>query len=284
MSEQLWKKHFKEKYGEFTVKKLNGGYTNQTFLLEGTDPLLVAKIASSLNSDIKNEVNCLKLIAKTGLSPVVHDFITSGESFITVMNFLEGTNGQSVLDNDKTERTKELYRQLGKSLAKDIHSERYRFQSEGINESNLQEMDLELSFVPDDLIESSREILFHTKDSKKEWVLTHGDYGIHNVLFTENQGLSVLDWEWAEWANPLADISWVCWFTSLHYPKHSTSLNNLFLKEYQKHSSLSITPEALKGFAVYKVWKVLYRIENAPQSVQKEWTRRLNWTLDTEFI
>jgi hypothetical protein len=43
LTEQLLKKQLKNKYGDFSLIRLTGGYTNATFLLEGTYPLLLLK-------------------------------------------------------------------------------------------------------------------------------------------------------------------------------------------------------------------------------------------------
>jgi len=283
LTEQVLRKYLEDKYGDFTPVRLTGGYTNETFLLNGTNPLLVVKVANSFNEDIQNEINCLKMAQETGIVPKIYDLIKTNSHQITVMEYRKGTNGQSILDNKDIERTKELYKSIGKLLSKYIHSIKYNFSSNGIKECNLLELNLNLDFVPDTLINNSKEILREIKDTKEEWVLVHGDYGMHNVLYTDNNNLTVLDWEWSEWANPLTDIGWVCWFTKLHYPEHADILNHLFIEEYKKHNVVHLSPKILKAYCVYKVWKVLHKVKNAPLEVQQEWIRRLKWTLETDI-
>ncbi len=278
------KKHLVDQYGDFTLVRLTGGYTNETFLLKGTTPPLVAKVASSLTPDIHNEINCLKKMTHTGIAPKVYDVFKERNVHITILEYREGQNGQSLLDHHDIDRTNDLYRFLGKTLSKDIHSQKYTFTSDGIRTCNLHELNINLDFVPKDLIRDSKEILEKLHDQQEDWVLTHGDYGMHNVLFTANNQLTVLDWEWSEWANPLIDIGWVCWFTHLHYPEHAKRLNALFLKEYQTHAKIDLSAEKVKGYCVYKVWKILMKVQHAPQQVQQEWIRRLKWTIETDII
>jgi thiamine kinase-like enzyme len=284
LTEQILKKHLTDKYGDFTPVRLTGGYTNETFILNGTRPLLVVKVANSFNDDMQNEINCLSITEQTGVVPKVYDFIQANHVQITVMEYREGTNGQTILDNNDLERTKELYKSLGKSLSESIHSRKYNFTSNGIRECDLHELNLNLDFVPEILIQNSKEILGKINDTKEEWVLTHGDYGMHNVLYTANNSLTVLDWEWSEWANPFTDIGWVCWFTKLHYPEHANLLNSLFIEEYKSNTLVLLSSEKLKAYCVYKVWKVLNKVKNAPQEVQQEWIRRLKWTIETDVI
>lgn len=284
LTEKVLKKHLKEKYGDFSLVRLTGGYTNDTFLLNGTLPPLVVKVTNKFNEDIENEINCLNLIQETGVTPKIYELIETDALQIIVMEYRKGINGQSILDNNELERTKELYKNLGASLAKRIHSIKYNYTSSGIRECTFNEFYLSLDFVPEFLIANSMEILQNINDNEEEWVLTHGDYGIHNVLYTDTNTLTVLDWEWSEWANPLTDIGWVCWFTKLHYPEYADSLNLLFIKEYKINNPIHLSPEVLRSYCVYKVWKVLHKVKKAPQEVQEEWIRRLKWTIETDIF
>lgn len=178
MNEQVYS-YLKNKYGNFTPVRLIGGYTNETFLLNGLTPSLVVKVANSLNKDIPNEINCLKITQKTGLVPRIYEFANIDNFQITVMEYRQGKNGQSILDNNDIERTKELYRILGSSLSNSIHTRKYNFVSYGIRQSNVNNINLNLDFVPEILVHKSKDILRKVNDDPKEWVLTHGDYGIH---------------------------------------------------------------------------------------------------------
>ncbi|MCM3767641.1 phosphotransferase family protein [Neobacillus niacini] len=283
MNEKIIKKHLNEKYGDFKLERLTGGYTNETFLLKSeSQPPLVIKLAHSLNKDIENEINCLKLMQDTGVTPKIYDVINTDRFQIIVMEYRNGQNGQSILDSKEQERAEELYKRLGASLAKNIHSKIYEEALE-IKASDFAELNLDLDFVPEDLIGTSKDILLRINDSQEEWVLTHGDYGVHNVLYTDSNTLTILDWEWAEWANPITDIAWVCWFTKLHFPEYAEVLNPLFMEEYKQHSPIHISPQSLKGYCVYKVWKVLHKVQHAPKEVQQEWIRRLRWTVETDL-
>ncbi|HLO11626.1 MAG TPA: aminoglycoside phosphotransferase family protein [Pseudoneobacillus sp.] len=284
MTEKLLIGQLTNTYGKFAPIRLTGGYTNETFLLEGIQPPLVAKVSNTFNKDIENEINCLKLMQETGIVPGLYESFQTDNQQITVIEYCEGKNAQSIMDNGDLEKTSEIYKLLGNTLAKNIHAQKYTFNSKGIRECNVNEILFNLEFVPQELINVSKEMMGSLTDRKEDWVLTHGDYGVHNVLFSPNNSLTVLDWEWSEWANPLTDVAWVCWFTGLHYKEWANQLTSLFVEEYKKYNPINLPGKKLKGYCVYKVWKVLHKVKNAPIEVQEEWIRRLNWTLETDIF
>ncbi|KGE18075.1 phosphotransferase family protein [Paenibacillus wynnii] len=266
--------------------RLTGGYTNLTFLMEGSEPL-VAKVAGLQNHDTENEVNCLEFLKASAIAPIIHDVLEFSNERVLVMDYRPGVNGQSILDSGSLERALVLYRSLAQLLATKIHTHALGADPHGIRKSNAEQirsLELDLGFVPRHLVDQSKTILAELDVNEQNWVLTHGDYGSHNILIDDDNNLNVLDWEWAEWGHPLNDVGWVVWFTKLHYPQLALVLNKAFVEEYIVHSALkSISPHQLKSGNVYKVWNILSRLQNAPPNVQAEWIRRLEWTLDTDF-
>ncbi len=266
------------------VAQLDGGYTNKTFLLEGTSPLLVAKVTGLLYPDTLNEINALRFLEKSRFTPIIHDVLEIADMAIVVMEYRAGINGQSILDAGNVDRMKTVYRQLGQFLAARIHLNRLDASDHGIRKSNIEQMklSLEAEFIPESLIRQSKIVLSSMEDNEQNWVLTHGDYGPHNTL-TDDITFSVLDWEWAEWGNPLNDVAWVCWFAKLHYSEIAPVLNRTFIEEYTSHNPIPITPNQLKASSVYKAWNVINRVRHAAPEVKKEWLRRLEWTLNSDF-
>lgn len=267
------------------VVRLNGGYTNMTFLLEGTSPLLVAKITGLLYPDTLNEINSLNLLVKSGITPIVHDVLEIANMSIVLMEYRKGANGQSILDSGNLDQMKIVYKQLGQFLAKQIHSKPLAASDYGIRKSNIEKLklNLEAEFVSENLIKQSSIVLLSIDDNEQNWVLTHGDYGPHNILTDDENNFSVLDWEWAEWGNPLNDVAWVCWFTKLHYSQLAPILNRTFIEEYTSHNPIPITPDQLKALSLYKAWNVIYRVRHASPEIKKECVRRLEWTLNSDF-
>ena len=120
-----------------------------------------------------------------------------------------GVNGQYILDSGNLEHAQTLYKNLGQVLASQIHSKSLNASQHGIRKSAtaMLKSKLEAEFVPENLIGQSSIVLSSMNDNEQNWVLTHGDYGSHNILFDLENNFTVLDWEWAEWGNPLHDVA-----------------------------------------------------------------------------
>ncbi|WP_145410622.1 phosphotransferase family protein [Paenibacillus xylanexedens] len=261
-----------------TLTELTGGYTNKTLLLGGSDPLVVAKIFNINNKDARNEINILNLLNSSSVTPSIHDFIEDDTSLYIIMDYIQGINGQRVLDSNDMDKAREIYRLLGSHLSSEIHAIQWKDHASELPIIELEDDSLDsLDFVPIDLKNEVKRILnVHVMHDVK--TIIHGDYGPHNTILTEDS-LVVIDWEWAGWGNPLQDISWVVWFVHFYYPDAAAELSSIFLKAYRMHSPLIITEELIKAFALSRVINILKRIKNADINVQKEWLRRLEWTL-----
>lgn len=191
--------------------RLTGGYTNIVFLMEGTSPLLVAKVTRLIDPDTWNEISCLNFLKKSGITPMIHDVLEISNMSIILMDYRNGVNGQSILDSADLEPAQILYKNLGRMLALQIHTKSLNDSQHGIRKSNIAMLKskLEAEFVPENLIRQSSIVLSTVEDNEQNWVLTHGDYGAHNILLdTENEG-TVLDWEWSEWGNAEVQTEWV---------------------------------------------------------------------------
>ncbi|MEK4046110.1 phosphotransferase [Paenibacillus sp. FSL H8-0048] len=268
------------------LERLTGGYTNLTYLMAGAEPPLVAKITNMSNEDTLNEVEVMRLVQGSCDTPVVHEVAEMDGMRIIIMDCMQGRNAQSVLDARDWSRAERIYSRMGQLLAAQIHSRPYQPQETEIrlsNRSALSQVIQKLEFVPAALGRQSLHFLSAAEAGELPWVLTHGDYGVHNLLCEPDDLLHVLDWEWAEWGSPLNDVAWVCWFTKHHYPVQSMLLNTAFLQGYLSVNPLSFTPQQMKAASLYRVWNILHRLQIAPKEVQREWVRRLEWTLDEDF-
>lgn len=59
-------------------------------------------------------------------------------------------------------------------------------------------------------------------------------------------------------------------------PLNMRKLNRLFIKEYKINNPIHLSPEVLRAYFVYKLWKVLHKV--------KEWIRRLKWMIETDIF
>lgn len=266
------------KFENVKLKRLTGGYTNNIFLLEGSLPSVIAKVSNKVNDDGMTEISSLNLLRETKITPKMHDYFESDGYLFILMDYIQGLNSQSYLDDRDVNKSTEVYKLLGKHLAEDIHCIKRMSSNLYLPTINLINIDLEsLNFIPQPLINEVRSILNIYCD--EDYVLIHGDYGPHNAISSQAT-LHIVDWEWAGWGHPLQDISWVVWFVHLHYPKFAKDLSRIFLQAYRSHSNISISEEQIRAFAVSRIINIMGRISNASIDVQKEWIRRLQWTLN----
>jgi aminoglycoside phosphotransferase len=269
-----------EKYG--AAGRLSGGYTNLAYKIK-TNPPLVAKIASLSNEDLLNEANALQVLHGKVPTPKYIDDHSLESSFILVTSYERGENGQSILDTGDMAKAEAVFKNMGLVLANLIHSHAYTDGSLKLRKAKVLEP-ASLDFVPQPLVEKSRTFFPLLSTDMNEWVLSHGDYGSHNILFDSDGKITVIDWEWTEWFHPLVDIAWTLWNTKLHYPHMADRLNQAFLKAYQSVRPLAYTEPLIKAYVLYKIWHLLNRLHHADAAVQNNWVSRLDWTLRTNIL
>lgn len=273
-----------KKYGPVEPIRLTGGFTNATYLLHGTNPALVAKVANLSNLDIENESRALLFLKDSTHTPRIVDMVSEKGSRIVITQFLEGENGQAVLDTGDVHRSENLFKEMGRCLADGVHARLYEGNRQNLRLGNLYGSSDSLDFAPRALLMGCHEVLDRLDAPLEEWVLTHGDFGAHNVLVKSGRPLTVIDWEWAEWFHPLVDLAWVCWNTKLHYPAIADRLNHAFLQSYQSRKPINFEADTLKAFALYKLRNILFRMQNADRQTQEKWIHRLEWTLNSEIL
>jgi len=274
-------KRITDKYG--SVDPLTGGFTNMTYLIKSRKPL-VAKIAAFSNEDLLNEKTALHHLKETALVPEFVDILTEETPFILITSFEEGMNGQAILDAGNMERANSLFYKMGERLARDIHFYHFKDHKTPLRQGGWTFFP-KIPFVSQDLINKSRPYMDVINDNPAEWVLTHGDYGAHNILFHSGDQLKVIDWEWSEWFHPLVDIAWTCWNTKLHYADIADPLNQTFIRAYKSVNPLpSITDEEIKAYALYKIWNILKRIPYDDKATIEKWSTRMQWTFSAKII
>jgi aminoglycoside phosphotransferase (APT) family kinase protein len=269
-----------ERYGR--MRRLTGGFTNAAYLLQDTTPNLVAKVAALSNQDLLNEKNVLGFLGENTFAPQYVDTFSVDSAFILVTTFKEGDNGQGILDTGDMKRATNLFYKMGICLARNIHS--MPFEGETASLRMGKPVSTRLDFVPKDLQAQSEAYLKQINWDPSTWVLTHGDYGSHNILFGDNDQFTVIDWEWTEWFHPLVDIAWACWNTKLHYPDIADTLNQTLMNAYQSVTPLDCTDDDIKIYVLYKIWNILNRVQNADKDTQEKWISRLKWTFTTKII
>lgn len=280
--------YLRGKFGNIHFKPATFSGTNQIYLLEGTTPLRVAKIAGLSSGDIFNEYECSRFIEDSGLAPKSESIDDIDGSTVLIMEGRPGKNLlEIILELSSTDWRESLpfYRRLGSWLTT-IHKHRY------CADYNIRSSELErikdilwsIAFVPEEVARASYEAICRIDENQAEWVLTHGDYGAHNILFSETGEVSIIDWEFGEWNHPLSDIANVHFWTHLHFPENAHERCQSFVERYRSQLPLAFSGELVRSYSIYRIWFILLRVEELPGQVKAEWVRRLRWTLQHDFI
>jgi thiamine kinase-like enzyme len=203
---------------------------------------------------------------------------------------MEARRGQNlleiILELNRTawRETLPYYWKLGDWLAR-IHTYHY-LPGNNIRSSELQHVKEVLwsaAFVPEEVRRQSYEVLNRIEERETEWVLTHGDYGVHNVLVSEAGEASVIDWEFGEWNDALNDVANVHFWTHLHFPETAKERCRSFLEGYTSQRPMRLSAGLLRSYCIYRIWVILLRVGKLPEEVKDEWVRRLRWALQHDF-
>jgi aminoglycoside phosphotransferase (APT) family kinase protein len=91
---------------------------------------------------------------------------------------------------------------------------------------------------------------------QSRWGLVHGDYRTGNLLFKDNGIVGVLDWESADWGDPIADLGYLC------APPHvidglacGLASNEAMVASYEKHAGVAVDARTLDFYRLMATLK-----------------------------
>jgi len=256
-----------KKFKDVELIKLEGGYNHNTIFLKGSNPSVIAKIFNKNSPDAKTEFNVLYSLNNSNISPKVYDLFEDDSNMYIIMEYIQGTNGQIFLDNGDLNKSREIYKLLGKYLSTKIHSVKQISGHSNIPMIKMENMDIDsFQFIPEIMKDKIKHFL--KTETSNETTLIHGDYGPHNTI-VYNDSMTIIDWEWAGWSKPEFDIAWVIWFVHLHYPKFCLELSKIFIEEYSLHNKIEINNNVIKKYSLYKVLNILNRTINLDENIKK---------------
>ncbi|WP_297633280.1 phosphotransferase [uncultured Clostridium sp.] len=268
------------KYKNISLKPLLGGYTNEVFLLKNPTLSLVVKVSQLSNVDSCTEYICLNLLTHFKWIPKIKENFKFKENNVLIMDYIDGINGQTYLGNNNIHTSEKIYKLLGEHLAQ-VHSINLLDSSVSLPSFKLSDIDItKLKCLPSKSFNEVQQFLSIYEEDN--YVLTHGDFGCHNSILTDDS-LYIIDWEWAGLGNPLLDISWVVWLFKFHYPNFSNILPQIFIQSYRENSPQTIDLSKIKSYALFKIISIINKIPISNSISFNEWIKRLHWTLKTDF-
>ncbi|NCC31417.1 MAG: hypothetical protein EOM24_05240, partial [Chloroflexia bacterium] len=220
-----------------SIRPTFGGFSNLSLALcIGTTPcVLKAAEHPDKRHDLRHEATILRLLAGRRLGAPTYLALLDDDAWsILVMRRRPGLPGLRFVGRPAADLIP-IYRALGHKLARlhqhtptdsQIPSTEQRTIHVEIGNLGSQLAELPL---PDTLARSLSAAIAHPVWKPTAPRLIHGDAGLHNLLWGA-RGLSLLDWEWAGWADPRLDLAWVDW--TIRFRQLPRVLWEVFLERY----------------------------------------------------
>lgn len=259
---------FGETHGLKSFRRLSGGASQETWLLEGEKHSAILRRApgggdgtavSSTAIGLAAEAKLIQAAGAAGVPvPNVLHVLTDedGLGLGFLMTRVEGeTIARPILRNPEFSETRaKLAAQCGAAIA-DIHSidldglpPELKL-SDGLAQITQYE-DIYRSFdVPRPVFELAFQWLKANAPDPLETVLVHGDFRLGNLMIDESGLVAVLDWELAHRGDRREDIAWIC-VNSWRFGQSQNrvggfgQLNDL-LDTYNETTGLEITPSQI---------------------------------------
>ena len=269
--------------GDFAAT--TGGFSNLTVIASIGGQRCVIKAATTAlkRADVRREAALLRLLPASTLPiPRLLALAEDEEWTIAVTGWLAGEHGLAVLER-APEQLEALYRALGLLLANihrtPISAPTHAPQLEDrIHHALARLPALELE---SDLRAALLEALEHPIWRAQPYGLTHGDAGLHNLLW-DGRITALLDWEWAGWGTPLLDLAWLYW--TIQWRRLPPVLWHSFLAGYGSGPALAngFAPDEMRALALGQIASILVRVQGQT-AAWDEWQRRLRWTIGIAF-
>ena len=257
-----------------------GGFSHQSaYVTIGEEPCVVkAASISHRRMALRREARILQVLSGSSLPAPAPIALAEDDGWtVEVQRFVAGTPGLQLLAETPGDLG-QIYESLGRLLAA-IHS------------APLASMDMELrcdqastalAALPDLALDAGLCTELSASLAHPAWnpvapCLTHGDAGLHNLLW-DRRITALLDWEWAGWGQPLLDLAWVYW--TIRWRSLPGQLWISFLRAYGPGPAVAGADlsGSLRALALGQVASILVRSRDEP-AAWAEWLRRAHWTL-----
>jgi len=262
-----------------------GGFSNLTAITTIGAQRCVIKAATTplKRADVRREATLLQLLHTSDLPiPRLLALVEDDAWTVAATGWLAGAHGLAVLER-APEQLEALYHALGLLLA-NIH--RTPVSAPTLAPQLADRRCDALARLPALGLESALraallEGLEHSIWRTQPQGLTHGDAGLHNLLW-DGRITALLDWEWAGWGTQLLDLAWLYW--TIQWRRLPPALWHSFLAGYDAGPGLanSATPGEIRALVLGQIASILVRVHGQPV-VWEEWQRRLRWTIGLEF-
>jgi aminoglycoside phosphotransferase (APT) family kinase protein len=262
-----------------------GGFSNLTAIVTIGAQRCVIKAAENelKRADVQREAVMLRLLAHGGLPiPELLALAENDRWTLAVTRWVAGEHGLAMLGSTPAQ-LEAIYHALGLLLA-NIH--RTPLAAPARVPQLADRMRHALARLPaleieSDLSAALREALEHPIWHAQPHALTHGDAGLHNLLW-DGRIAALLDWEWAGWGTPLLDLAWLYW--TIEWRGLPPEIWQRLVAGYGVGPALAngAASDELRALALGQIASILMRSQGQP-AAWEEWRRRLRWTIGRAF-
>lgn len=256
-----------------------GGFSHRTAVVTIGQRRCVVKLADApaKRADVRHEARVLALLQGRGLPvPEVIALAENQDWTAAVTGWIAGENGIRLFAGPQHD-LEPIYRALGR-LLREIHQVRMEPPNRPpalIGRVARLQAQLAGMTIDPALGAALLEALSHPVWSDGPEGLTHGDAGIHNVLW-DGRIAGLLDWEWSAWGATLLDLAWVRW--TMRFREVPAQLWPAFLAEYGAPTDSFGDARSGRALVIGQIASILARVQHQPEA-RDEWLRRLHWTL-----
>lgn len=253
-----------------------GGFSNLTIELRhaATHALVKAATIPAKRADLRNEWLVLRMLDGQQGKSARPLFIKEDSAWTVVgQEWLPGVPGLQLLDSPVAIRI-HLYAALGVALAQVHALEASQFPAYASLPTQQERAQATLAALEQLPVPPAQHRALHTALARSAQPcqplrLVHGDPGAHNVLWA-NHLANLIDWEWAGWGEPIADLAWVRW--TLWFRQQPAEVETALLQAYP---GLALKPREQHQLALARMAQIMVRVASQPDALA-EWQRRLD--------
>lgn len=266
------------RFGELgRIRSTVGGFSNTTFAttLDGFPVVVKANNGDRKRTDLQRETALLQYLAETDLpTPVLRGFgVDDGDEWtVLILEAITSESGLNLVQRGDIDELVRAGREFGRLMSQ-VHEQPLS----PVNVPDSHGLDLAKRWADDrtGLPDLAANLAFTHPALRVGVSLVHGDAGLHNTLWADGKLVSLIDWEFAGFGNPLADVAWTWW--SMAFRRVPVEAWEAFADGYrfERLRALQWSTDAVLELVRAQMISLMARTQ--PESgARKEWQRRLD--------
>ncbi len=266
------------RFGEVgRIRSTVGGFSHTTFVttIDGATVVVKANSGDGKRADLRRETAFLQFLATTPLPvPILRGFGVDEDDTWTVLvlESIDAESGLNLVQRGDVDELIHAGRELGRLMSL-VHQQPFG----PLDVADSVGVDLAVRWADDrrQVTELGTNLAFAHSALRVGGALVHGDAGLHNTLWANGHLVSLIDWEFAGYGNPLADVAWAWW--SMSFRRLVPDAWEAFVHGYRGERLITLGWTADAALELVRAQMISLMVRTTPESnARKEWTRRLD--------